>query len=446
MVKIALYAGHGGSDPGAVGNGLLEKDLNLAVSNAASSLLRQMGYTVLNNRTIDVDRSITADAIYANENRADAVVEIHQNSNLGAPANGSEVIYGINSAKGRELARSILSQLVALGFADRGVKTMVNANGQDALGIIRLTSMPAVVVECAFINSPSDMARFNVQDVANAVAGGIRAAYPINGGAYPGAPLRPGSSGESVRQVQRCLNNIAARRPEIPKVAEDGIFGNATTLAVVTFQRLFGLTADGIVGPLTWARIMSECGAGNGLPPYPGAPLRLGSVGEPVRQIQRCLNNVSNRHPSIPRLTEDGVFGNATLKAVIEFQNIFGLATDGVVGPATWDKIMSECGAGGTAPPFPGSSLAVGSSGESVRQAQRCLNHIAASHPSIPKLTEDGAFGTQTRFAVVEFQRIFGLEPDGVVGPLTWNAIMRECASARSEEGCAGCGRDGGDA
>jgi len=452
MPKIAVYAGHGGSDPGAVGNGLLEKDLNLAVSNTASGILRQWGYTVLNNRKIDVDRSITADAIYANENRADALVEIHQNSNPGEPSMGSEVIYSTrDTGKGRALAVAVLRQLVALGFADRGVKIMVNAFDQDALGIIRLANMPVIVVECAFINHPGDMERFDVNKVALAIADGIREIFTIysdGSPVYPGAPLRPGSSGEAVLQIQRCLNNISARYPTIPRLSEDGVFGNETMYAVIRFQQLFGLSADGIVGPITWNRIMAECGSGGGtIPPFPGTSLHMGAVGDSVLQIQRCLNNISYRHPSIPRLTEDGIFGNATLLSVVTFQQIFGLETDGIVGPVTWNRIMTECGSGGgSIPPFPGVSLNVGSIGEAVLQIQRCLNNISARHPSIPKLTEDGIFGNATMNAVITFQRIFGLQADGIVGPITWDRIMRECGysaqglQGRTSSGC-GCGR-----
>ena len=263
LPKIAMYAGHGGSDPGALGNGLRESDLNLAVSNAATAILRSWGYQVINNRTTDVNRSITRDANLANENKVDAVVEIHQNSNLGVPGTGSEVFYSINdTGKGRQLASAILRQLVSLGFADRGIKTMVNAGGQDAFGIIRLTHMPAVLVECAFINNPADMALFDTNRVAMAIAQGIKEVFPISGGGlppYPGTLLRIGSRGESVRQVQRCLNNVSVRQPSIQRLAEDGIFGPRTLDAVTTFQRIFGLVPDGIVGPITWGRLTGEC-------------------------------------------------------------------------------------------------------------------------------------------------------------------------------------------
>ena len=72
---------------------------------------------------------------------------------------------------------------------------------------------------------------------------------------YPGSPLQVGSSGEKVRQMQRQLNVIAGAYPLIPKIAEDGIFGSDTEEAVKVFQKIFGLTQDGIVGFKTWYKI-----------------------------------------------------------------------------------------------------------------------------------------------------------------------------------------------
>lgn len=72
---------------------------------------------------------------------------------------------------------------------------------------------------------------------------------------YPGTPLRTGSSGDKVRQMQRQLNVISDAYPLIPKIAEDGVFGSETEEAVRVFQRIFGLTQDGIVGFQTWYKI-----------------------------------------------------------------------------------------------------------------------------------------------------------------------------------------------
>lgn len=72
---------------------------------------------------------------------------------------------------------------------------------------------------------------------------------------YPGYPLEVGSSGDKVRQMQAQLNVISDAYPLIPKLVEDGILGPSTENAVKTFQRIFNLTQDGIVGFRTWYKI-----------------------------------------------------------------------------------------------------------------------------------------------------------------------------------------------
>lgn len=72
---------------------------------------------------------------------------------------------------------------------------------------------------------------------------------------WPGYNLEMGSSGEKVRQMQQQLNVISDSYPLIPKIAVDGIFGPQTEEAVKTFQRIFKLSPDGIVGFKTWYKI-----------------------------------------------------------------------------------------------------------------------------------------------------------------------------------------------
>lgn len=72
---------------------------------------------------------------------------------------------------------------------------------------------------------------------------------------WDGNTLRVGSSGEKVRQMQNQLNVIADAYPLIPKIAVDGIFGPRTEEAVKTFQKIFKLTQDGLVGFKTWYKI-----------------------------------------------------------------------------------------------------------------------------------------------------------------------------------------------
>ncbi|WP_352399248.1 peptidoglycan-binding protein [Anaerotignum sp.] len=72
---------------------------------------------------------------------------------------------------------------------------------------------------------------------------------------------------------------------------------------------------------------------------FPGAPLNIGSTGESVRVIQEQLNAISNNYPLIPKLIEDGVFGQNTAESVKIFQQIFKLPQTGEVNLATWYKI-----------------------------------------------------------------------------------------------------------
>ncbi len=173
---------------------------------------------------------------------------------------------------------------------------------------------------------------------------------------------------------------------------------------------------------------------------YPGAPLQRGSTGENVVVIQRELNRISNNYPAIPKIENvDGVFGERTEAAVRAFQRIFNLTPDGVVGRATWYRLiniyvgitrLSELNSEGQR--YSGISLeysgtlSLGDRGDAVRILQYFLSVLSAFDPYIPPVTVDGVFGPATQSAVVAFQKINGLTPDGVVGNATWNALYSE--------------------
>lgn len=109
--------------------------------------------------------------------------------------------------------------------------------------------------------------------------------------------------------------------------------------------------ADGVVGPITWDRLMREslgATAPPAIPAFPGSPVRMGASGEPVRQIQQAINTLVPLHPGrLWRLTENGIFDAMTRDAVFAIQSIFGLNIDGVVGPITWERLMREAAAVG---------------------------------------------------------------------------------------------------
>ena len=75
---------------------------------------------------------------------------------------------------------------------------------------------------------------------------------------------------------------------------------------------------------------------------------------------------------------------------------------------------------------YPGTPLRRGSTGPNVVVIQVALNRISQNYPAIPKIpSADGVFGSRTEAAVIAFQQIFGLTPDGIVGPGTWYEIVR---------------------
>ena len=174
------------------------------------------------------------------------------------------------------------------------------------------------------------------------------------------------------------------------------------------------------------------------IPSYPGTPLRMGSVGEEVRTIQRQLNRISANYPAIPRITPaNGFFESRTLAAVKEFQKIFNLAQDGIVGKETWYKIkyiyngikgLSELYSEGItiseADRLFKTAVQKGDTGAGVRTVQYFLKFLAYFNPELQDVNIDGIFGDNTYNAVVTFQRLYGLEPDGIVGIRTWNMLL----------------------
>ncbi len=169
----------------------------------------------------------------------------------------------------------------------------------------------------------------------------------------------------------------------------------------------------------------------------PVVPLRLGAVNDQVRVAQIRLNRISRNYPSIPKIAlTDGVFAEDTEAAVRRFQEIFGLAADGVIGKATWYYIrriyngvkrLNEIDSEGVTAEevtqqYPG-VLREGDSGSFVSNFQYYLNYLSNFYDSIPPLVIDGVFGPTTRAAVIDAQNTFGLVADGIVGPLTWQAI-----------------------
>ena len=164
--------------------------------------------------------------------------------------------------------------------------------------------------------------------------------------------LREGSSGEGVLNVQYYLSYIALFIPSVISAELDGSYGPATTNAVKSFQRTYGIDESGVVDRLTWDTmenvyygIVDEIDYefyGGRILPYPGRVLRDGIEGNDVRVLQEYLNFISNNYPSIPKVNVDGVFGPSTARQVSEFKRLFNLpGSEDRVNAPTWNSIAS---------------------------------------------------------------------------------------------------------
>ena len=170
---------------------------------------------------------------------------------------------------------------------------------------------------------------------------------------------------------------------------------------------------------------------------YPGTPLRRGSTGPNVVVVQVELNRIAQNYPAIPKIANvDGIYGSRTEASVRKFQEVFGLAADGIVGKETWYELvriytavtrLSELRSQGQQYYSiawnlnPG--IYPGESGNKVRHLQYMLSMLSEFIPQIPPVTTDGIYGPKTTDAVRAAQRWFDLPVTGNVDEKTWDEI-----------------------
>jgi len=174
-VHICLDAGHGGTDPGAVGTNpflLEEKEVNLAVAQLLEGELEALGHWVVMSRRQDTSLSLAARAAFANRLDADFFVSIHANAAASEAARGFEVFHFPSSYYGTQASQAVLDSMASVfpGHRNRGVK---EAN----FAVLRETVMPAILVETEFLTNPVQLQFLsepaNQHLLATAIAGGI---------------------------------------------------------------------------------------------------------------------------------------------------------------------------------------------------------------------------------------------------------------------------------
>ncbi|MGL4253162.1 MAG: N-acetylmuramoyl-L-alanine amidase [Fusobacteriaceae bacterium] len=156
MSKFKVFGGvgHGGKDPGAVGNGLKEADINLQCALAWRTEMERHNVEILLSRYKDENDDLSEEIRECNAFNPDLAVDFHTNAGGG---DGFEVFHSINGGKGKTFAQNCEKHVLALGQNSRGVKTKKNSSGKDYFGFIRQTKCPAIITECGFIDNKADI-------------------------------------------------------------------------------------------------------------------------------------------------------------------------------------------------------------------------------------------------------------------------------------------------
>jgi peptidoglycan hydrolase-like protein with peptidoglycan-binding domain len=225
--------------------------------------------------------------------------------------------------------------------------------------------------------------------------------------------LRVGSQGTQVAELQAMLKLLGYYRGVV-----DGVYQESTAIAVTAFQQAAGLTADGVVGPSTWGRLLPVSPAVNGSATG-GAIAPSASSSATPDTAETTAATLAFPAPSSIEPTAAPSAAMTNAPAATNTANPAPAAT-GNSDEATSAQ-SSNSSTQATAQPtvdFP--ILRVGMRGPAVTRLQERLRATGFFNGAA-----DGVFGTETQNAVRAAQRSFSLEPDGVVGPATWGALLR---------------------
>jgi N-acetylmuramoyl-L-alanine amidase len=312
-MKFGIDSGHNCSpDTGASGI-KFEDNLTLDVGNRVIAKLRALGNEVVVCRPSNANTvrdSLSKRCSTANGSKVDIYVSIHFNC-FNAQANGTEVY--ANSDTGRKIAKPVLDEIVKLGFFNRGVKS------GSHLYVLKNTDMPAILVEGCFVDSQKDMNLFEPEAMANAIVKGLTgqaSSVPVNpvpdeeenvdttilrlqkalnrlkitdknGKALVEDGVTGANTKSAVEKFQtiigvpptgsadattwNAINLILAKRIIRPNhaggavvrylqyrlgVDNDGVYGPQTEVVIKNFQKQNSLDADGILGPVSWQKLI----------------------------------------------------------------------------------------------------------------------------------------------------------------------------------------------
>lgn len=226
MKKVFIGAGHGGADPGAIArDNQKEKDLNLSIAKACGAYLTARGVAVRYSRTKDVDDPVAQEVKACNAYAPDLAVDIHNNAGGG---DGAEVYHAIRGGTSKSLAVNILTEIGKLGQRSRGAKTRTISAGRDYYAFIRETHAPAVIVECAFVDS-NDLAIIDTEaervKMGEAIARGILLTLGID----DKAENQPVTASKLYRVQTGAFRDKRNAEAEVARLARLGVTAIITT-------------------------------------------------------------------------------------------------------------------------------------------------------------------------------------------------------------------------
>lgn len=314
-MKFGIDIGHNAPpDTGAVGI-KFEDNLTTEVGLMLMEKLKALGHTVVDckpKKVYSVKQSLVQRVNIANSARVDLFVSIHFNA-FNTRAYGTEIFAA--SSQGRKFAKPVLDEIIKLGYFNRGIK-----NGSH-LYVVRNTDMPAILVECCFIDSRNDMNLYNGEAMANAIVKGLTGELPSKPvEAIPDGTDNPDTS---VLRLQKAFNRLRISDKDNNMLAEDGDIGPATNSAIENFQQVVGIQITGNAGKTTWDAINEILAK-----PIVRQNHAAGSL---VQYLQYRLG-----------ADVDGIYGPQTEFAIKTFQRDNGLVVDGIIGALTWEKLIGK--------------------------------------------------------------------------------------------------------
>lgn len=206
---ICIDAGHGGKDPGAVGNGVIEKNVALKTALAVGELLKKQGFEVVYTRTSDVFVNLNERCRIANAKDADLFISVHVNSATNTDAKGTETLCYSKNGFADVIQKSLVS---ALKTNDRGVKE------RKDLAVLNGTKMTAVLLELGFLSNADEAKMFKKESfystVANAVVKSVCS--------YFGVGVKVEEKKEDTEMVESVVMGVGGVDKEVKRILKDG--------------------------------------------------------------------------------------------------------------------------------------------------------------------------------------------------------------------------------